>query len=144
MASASNNDGGLLHASQRADPMLVAIALGGALGAVTRYLVAVRVYTLLGVDLPYGTLTVNVIGSFVLGIVMALVEERGLFGPEVRAFLTIGFLGGMTTFSTFSFESWAMLRDGETLRASLNVTLSVAGAFAAVAAGHSLVRLLER
>jgi CrcB protein len=120
------------------------VAIGGALGAVTRYLLAVRLYSMLGIDFPYGTLGVNVLGCLLLGIVLGLVEERGAFTPETRSFLTIGFLGGMTTFSTFIYEGWEFSRDGEILKAGLYAALSLAGGFIAFTAGHSLVRVLER
>ena len=123
---------------------VAAVALGGALGALTRYVLAVRVYAWLGIDFPWGTLGVNVIGSLLLGVVIALIEERGLFSPEERAFLTIGFLGGMTTFSTFVYEGWEFTRDGEILRAGAYAALSLLGAFAAFTFGHALVRVLER
>lgn len=122
---------------------ILAVALGGALGAVTRYLLAVRVYGWLGIDFPWGTLGVNVLGSLLLGFVIALIEERGLFSSETRSFLTIGFLGGMTTYSTFVFEGWEFTRDGEILRAGTYAALSLAGAFLAFTMGHALVRYLE-
>lgn len=123
---------------------LLAIAIGGALGSLSRYLIAVRLYSWLGLGLPYGTLTVNVAGSFLLGLVLALVEERGFLGPETRSFITIGFLGGMTTFSTFIYEGWSYTRDGDLLLASLYAALSLAGAFIAFTAGHALIVALER
>jgi len=113
------------------------------MGAVARYLLAVRVYSLLGIDLPYGTLTVNLLGTLVLGIVLGLVEERGAFGPEMRSFLTIGLLGGMTTFSTFTYETWDFLREGDVPRAGVYAVASLAGAYLAFVAGHTLVRALE-
>lgn len=122
---------------------ILAVAVGGALGAVTRYLLAVRVYGWLGIDFPWGTLGVNVLGSLLLGVVIALIEERGLFSSETRSFLTIGFLGGMTTYSTFVYEGWEFTRDGEILRAGMYAALSLAGAFVAFTAGHSLIRYLE-
>ena len=70
---------------------------------------------------------VNILGSLLLGVVIALIEERGLFSPEERAFLTIGFLGGMTTFSTFVYEGWEFTRDGELLRAGAYSALSLVG-----------------
>ena len=118
--------------------------MGGALGALTRYVLAVRVYGWLGIDFPWGTLGANVIGSLLLGVVIALIEERGSFSPEERSFLTIGFLGGMTTFSTFVYEGWAFTRDGEILRAGAYATLSLVGAFAAFVLGYTLVRVLGR
>lgn len=122
---------------------ILVVALGGALGAVTRYLLAVRVYGWLGIDFPWGTLGVNVLGSLLLGVVIALVEERGVFTSEQRSFLTIGFLGGMTTYSTFIYEGWEFTRDGEILRAGVYAGLSLAVAFVAFAAGHALIRYLE-
>ncbi len=123
--------------------IVAAIALGGALGAVARYLVAIRLAAILGVGIPYGTLTVNIFGSLVLGIIIALVEERGAFGPETRSFITIGFLGGMTTFSTFIYEGWEFSREGDVLMTGLYTAASIVGAFAAFAAAHATVRALE-
>ena len=122
---------------------ILAVAAGGALGAVARYIQAVRVYGWLGIDFPWGTLGVNVLGSLLLGVVIALVEERGLFSSEQRSFMTIGFLGGMTTFSTFVYEGWEFTRDGDILRAGVYAGLSLGGAFFAFAAGHGLIRYLE-
>jgi fluoride exporter len=124
--------------------VLLVVALGGALGAVTRYLLAVRLYNTLGIDSPYGTLGVNVLGSFLLGVILALVEEREAFSPDTRSFLTIGFLGGMTTFSTFAYEGWQMSRDGELTRTGLYIVASVAGALLAFTVGHALTRALAR
>jgi len=129
---------------ERVSAMIIAIAAGGAIGAVLRYLIAVRVYSFLGIDLPYGTLTVNLLGTFLLGIVLGLVEHRGALGPELRSFLTIGLLGGMTTFSTFTYESWEFARDGEPVRAALNVLLSLVGAFVLFTAGYGLMRTWGR
>jgi CrcB protein len=122
--------------------IVAAIAIGGALGAVTRYLVALRLADFLGIGIPYGTLTVNVAGSLLLGVIVALVEERGAFGPETRSFMTIGFLGGMTTFSTFIYEGWEFTREGDILKAGVYAASSVLCAFAAFTLGHGLVRAL--
>src|SRR6202158_4740577 len=92
---------------------ILAVAVGGALGAVTRYLLAVRLYGSLGIGFPWGTFGVNILGSFMLGAVLALVEERGAFSPEVRAAITVGFIGGLTTFSTFIYEDWQVFRGGD-------------------------------
>lgn len=122
---------------------IIAVALGGALGALARYFLAVRLYGWLGIDFPWGTLGVNLLGTLLLGVVIALIEERGLFTSHERSFLTIGFLGGMTTFSTFAYEGWEFTRDGEILRAGAYAALSLAGAFIAFTIGHALVRYLE-
>ncbi len=104
---------------------LSAIAAGGALGAIMRFLVSTRVYAWLGRDFPYGTLSVNVIGSFFIGIAFVLLTERLTVGAEMRAFIMIGFLGAFTTFSTFSMESLFLLQEGLLAKAMTNVLLNV-------------------
>ena len=116
---------------------LLAVAAGGALGAVVRYLLAVRLYSELGIGFPWGTLGVNVLGCALLGIVLGLVEERDAFSSDVRTLLTVGFLGAMTTFSTFIYESWQYMRADDPLRSGLYVVLSLAIGFAAFAAAHA-------
>ena len=120
--------------------MLFAIALGGALGTLARYLLGAA---LAGVvpGFPAATLGINVAGSFLLGLLMAGVAARPDLSPALRAALTVGFCGGFTTFSTFSAETVALLERGALGRASLyvaaSVTLSVAAAFAGLAVGRS-------
>jgi len=104
---------------------LAAIAAGGALGAVMRFWVSTGVYSWLGRGFPYGTLSVNVIGSFFIGIAFVLLTERLTVGSEVRAFIMIGFLGAFTTFSTFSLESLFLLQEGLLVKAMGNVMLNV-------------------
>ena len=116
---------------------LLAVAAGGAMGAVVRYLLAVKLYGELGIGFPWGTLGVNVLGCALLGIVLGLVEERDAFSSDVRTLLTVGFLGAMTTFSTFIYESWSYIRDDDPLRSGLYVVLSLAVGFAAFAAAHA-------
>jgi CrcB protein len=115
----------------------LAVAIGGALGAVLRYLLAVRLYNQLGVAFPWGTLAVNVAGSLMLGVVMGLIEERGSFSPQMRTAITVGFIGGLTTFSTFVFEYWQLLRDGDPAKAIAYVALSIVLGLAAFTAGHA-------
>jgi len=105
---------------------LLVIAAGGALGAVLRFMVSNGVYAIAGRDFPYGTLTVNVLGSLLMGILYVLLVERIAFAVEWRAFLIIGVLGAFTTFSTFSIETLLLIESGEHLRALLNMLLSVA------------------
>jgi len=123
---------------------ILAVAAGGALGAVARYLLAVKLYGELGIGFPWGTLGVNVLGCALLGFVLALVQERDAFSPDVRTFLTVGFLGAMTTFSTLVYESWTFMRDDDPLRAGGYLFLSLAIGFAAFIASHGAVVALEK
>ncbi len=104
---------------------LLAIAAGGAVGAVLRFLTSTGVYRLLGQGFPYGTLAVNVIGSLVMGFLYVLLLERSMAGVELRAALTVGLLGAFTTFSTFSIETFSLLEQGEVGKAFMNIALSM-------------------
>lgn len=114
------------------------IFLGGGAGAALRYWMQGVVYGRTGTDFPYGTLAVNVLGCLVIGFLMISLEERFLAVPSLRLFLTIGVLGGFTTFSSFSYETLALARDGETARALANVGLSVVSCLTATWTGMKL------
>lgn len=103
---------------------ILAIAAGGAIGALMRFWVSSGIYTLLGRDFPYGTLAVNLLGSLIMGFLSILMLER-LTSVEWRTAILIGFLGAFTTFSTFSLETLNLLNAGETHKALLNIFLSV-------------------
>ncbi len=119
---------------------LIAIAAGGAAGAVMRYLVSSGVYSWLGRGFPWGTLSVNVVGSLLMGLLFVLLTERLALGGQWRAFLLIGFLGAFTTFSTFSMETLNLIEGGELLRALLNMVGSVVLCVAATWGGVVLAR----
>ena len=104
---------------------LIAIAAGGALGAIARYGVSTGVYAVLGRSFPYGTLAVNVIGSLFMGFLYVMLIERLTASPELRAVLLIGFLGSFTTFSTFSIETLSLIEQAELLKAAANIVASV-------------------
>ena len=101
------------------------VFLGGGIGAGARYWLSGLVYGKFGSAFPYGTLAVNLIGCLLIGVLVTGMEERFITNPTLRVFLTIGVLGGFTTFSSFSYETVAMLRDGELYHAALNVMASV-------------------
>lgn len=119
------------------------VALGAAFGGVLRYWLSGAVQKILPVNFPYGTLSVNIIGSFILGIVIFYFDERKLVSPELKILLTVGFCGGFTTFSTFSFETISLLRDSEYLFASLNILLNLFLTFFAVVLSYYLVKFLS-
>jgi CrcB protein len=120
----------------------VLIGVGGFAGAIARYLVDRRVSALTGGALPWGTFVINVSGSFLVGLLFALVVERAAMPAAVRGPLLIGFLGAYTTFSTLALESWRMIEDGAWLYASANLAGSVVVGVLAVIAGVALGRAI--
>ncbi|MEQ1529232.1 MAG: fluoride efflux transporter CrcB [Methylococcales bacterium] len=122
---------------------LFAIALGGSCGAVLRFLVSSGVYQWLGRGFPYGTLTVNVLGSFLLGLLTeALILQRIAIAFEYRSAILVGFIGAFTTFSTFSLETLYLLEQGQLLKALLNISVSILACLFAVWIGLYLGRYL--
>ncbi len=113
------------------------VALGAAVGAPLRYLTDLWVQSLHDTVLPWGTFVVNVVGSFVLGLVGGLVAAGGA-SPQVVALLGTGFCGALTTFSTFGYETAVLAREGSWAYAAGNVLVSVAAGLAAVWAGFAL------
>lgn len=108
----------------------VYLFLGGGVGTIARYVSSGCVYQWLGPRFPFGTLAVNLLGCFLIGVFAVLTEKKFLFSPELRVLGFAGFLGGFTTFSTFIFETANLVRDGEGLLALGNVLLSVCAGFA--------------
>jgi len=105
------------------------LVIGGALGTLARYLLAGAVYGVAGTDFPYGTLAVNLLGCIILGFLSTIAEEKFFFGSDVKIFLMIGFCGAFTTFSTFIFETNNLIRDGQAMKAFMNVALSLVAGF---------------
>ena len=120
--------------------MYLAVAGGGAIGALARYLVASQMLRLMGPNFPWGTLTVNVLGSFAMGVLIALFAFRLNVSPELRAFLVIGILGGFTTFSAFSLDVSVLIERKDLLQAFLYIAGSVIFSIGALFAGLALVR----
>ena len=121
---------------------LLFIAMGGAIGAVLRFVTSNAVHAVLGRGFLYGTLTVNVVGSFLMGVLYIILIERSGLPEQWRAVLIIGLLGAFTTFSTFSIETFLLIENRELAKALLNVFLSVSlclsGTWAGVIIGRSL------
>lgn len=119
---------------------IVYIGIFGGLGCVSRYLMSGWVFGVLGGALPYGTLAVNLVGSFLLGLLMEGSQHSALFSPEVRLGMTVGFMGGFTTFSTFSYETIRLLEDGSFGPAAANILLNVLVCIFAAACGIFVAR----
>ena len=121
----------------------MAIALGGALGAVARHFISHWSVVALGNGFPWGTLTVNVVGCFALGVVVEVMALAWSPTADWRAFLNVGVLGAFTTFSAFALAILILHERGEMLQVILYVTVSVAGSIAAVFAGMSVTRSIS-
>lgn len=115
------------------------VILGGALGTLARYLISVAAAPF-SESLPWGTISINIVGSFVIGFFGTLTLAHGRFpvSENARLFVMVGLCGGFTTFSSFSLQTLDLMRNGAMARAAINVVASVALCVAAVAAGHLL------
>ena len=118
------------------------IAVGGAAGAIARFLLGAYIDQRMGARFPYGTFVVNMSGCFVIGISMAMLTNRGYLGPNWRYLVPIGFIGAYTTFSTFEYETLRAIQDGQWLSGGLNVLLSVVAGFVMVWLGAATGRAL--
>ena len=114
------------------------IVLGGIAGTLTRYGLEGWIQTRAATVFPLGTLTVNLAGSFLLGLIVRLATGAALISPDLRAGLTVGFCGAFTTMSTFSYESMTLLGDGDYLRAGLYMSATIIGCVIAVVLGTAL------
>src|SRR5262245_46216970 len=120
---------------------ILLIALGGALGSVARYAVGTTIQRLAGGAMPWGTVTVNLVGSFLIAVIVHG-SARGAVPPEARLFLATGIMGGFTTYSSFNHETIHLLQSGSPALAALNVCATVLGCLLAGGAGLALGRAL--
>ncbi|MFN0247942.1 MAG: fluoride efflux transporter CrcB [Kofleriaceae bacterium] len=120
----------------------LAVCGAGAVGCGVRYLVGLGAAAKLPASFPYGTLIVNLVGSFVIALVMEIAVRSVDFSPTLRLAITTGFLGGLTTYSSFNYESSQLLLDGHVARGIANVAITLVGCFVAGLLGVALARRL--
>ena len=118
------------------------VGIGGLVGAIARYGISGLVHRLYNGSFPLGTLTVNVLGCFVIGAVMTLVDDRQFFSPHVRVFVMIGLLGSLTTFSTFGYETFELMRDHMLHLALFSVLTNVILGITAVILGRAVMKMI--
>lgn len=121
---------------------LLAVCAGGALGSLARYLVSLLAARLLGSDFPFGTLIVNLVGSFLIGLIEQVALSASLWPPSLRLFLTVGILGGFTTYSAFSSEAVRMVHEGAWLQSAVYVAVTTLFALTMCALGMLVGRTL--
>lgn len=119
---------------------ILAVATGGALGSVMRYLVGIGSARAFGTDFPWGTLIINVTGSFLIGVFVALFATKWNLPQAARIFLTVGICGGYTTFSTFSLDAWYLMERGQTWASAAYMIASVVLSVGALIAAMQMVR----
>ncbi|MCZ4339531.1 fluoride efflux transporter CrcB [Shewanella colwelliana] len=117
---------------------LLFVALGGSIGAVFRYLISLFMIQVFGSSFPFGTLVVNILGSFLMGVIYALGQVSEV-SPELKALVGVGLLGALTTFSTFSNETLLLIQGGDWLKAFLNIALNLCLCIFMVYLGQQLV-----
>lgn len=119
---------------------IIIIGAGGFLGSIGRYLTQIYIEKLFHTTFPLGTFIANILGCFIIGVVYAFAEKSNLMNPEWRIFLTVGFCGGFTTFSSFAFNNFSFLRDQTLILFLLNIGLSLFFGILAVYLGVLLIR----
>jgi CrcB protein len=120
---------------------LLLIGLGGFLGSISRFLIALGVNRIFQSVLPVGTLTVNILGCLLIGIIYSLAEQKNMLSPELRIFLGVGFCGGFTTYSSFAFDKFSLIKTGDFLMLSVYVGASVFLGLIAVYLGSQIHKL---
>ena len=120
----------------------IVVFVGGGIGAVARYWLQGAVYRSMAADFPYGTFLVNLLGCFAIGFLMSAFEVRFVVTPPLRMFLAIGVLGGFSTFSSFSYETIALLREGSIALGLLNVAGSICTCLGATWIGLTIGKMI--
>jgi len=120
---------------------LLLIGLGGFLGSISRFLIALSINRIFQSVLPIGTLVVNIVGCLFIGIIYSLAEQKNIMSPELRVFLGVGFCGGFTTYSSFAFEKFSLIKSGDFLMLSIYIGASVFLGLIAVYIGSQIHKL---
>ena len=122
--------------------LIFIVGCGGFIGAALRYLISINAAKVFGANFPYGTLIANIIGAIIIGFVMRLSLDTTIISPNKKLFLTTGMMGGLTTFSTFSYETVSMLNSGEYIIGIANLGLNVILSFIGVVLGMAIAKIL--
>lgn len=122
-------------------PEIVCVMISGAIGVLARYLISIWAVSKIGTGFPYGTLIVNIVGCFIMGVFMVLCTERLMTSPYAKLIVGVGFLGGLTTFGSFSYETLYLFQSGQMLKAGLNMFGNIGIGLCATLAGAALTRL---
>lgn len=120
---------------------IIYVGIGGAIGAAIRYIVTIQSAKMINSNIPLGTLVVNVVGGFLIGVIMELSVSTDFISPNMKLFLTTGIMGGLTTFSTFSFETVNLINDGRYILGVVNILLNVILSIGGVALARVLCRI---
>lgn len=120
---------------------IIYVGIGGFIGATIRYLITIQSAKLFNSSIPLGTLIANVLGGFIIGVIMEISMSTDLISPNLKLFLTTGIMGGLTTFSTFSYETISLLGDGKYLLGLGNVFLNLTLSLGGVVLGTSLCKM---
>jgi CrcB protein len=121
---------------------IAAVAVGGAVGSVARYLMSIGAGKLFGTEFPWGTLIINITGSFLIGAFIGLFATKWNLSQSVRIFLTVGICGGYTTFSTYSLDAWYLIERGEAWTSLAYMLASVVLSVTALVSALHLIRAL--
>lgn len=121
---------------------IIFVGTGGCIGAVLRYIITKQSSNLINSNFPLGTLLVNIIGGFLIGLIMELSKSTDLISPNLRLFLTTGIMGGLTTFSTFSYETITLMSTGRYILGTVNVLLNVVLSLGGVVLAKILCRVI--
>lgn len=122
-------------------PEILCVMISGAIGVLARYLVSIWAVSKIGSNFPYGTLIVNISGCFIMGVFMVLATERLITSPYARLIVGVGFLGGLTTFGSFSYETLYLFQSGHMFKAGLNMFGNIGVGMLATLAGAAMTRL---